>query len=230
VLELGGNAACVVDNDWDLDDAVARVIIGAFYQSGQSCIGVQRLYIHSDVYDAFKEKLLEKTQALKSGDPKDPETFIGPMISEGEAERLHGWIKDALDRGATLLCGGERDGNMLQASLLENVPADCDLSAEEAFGPVAILEPFDDYDAVLKKVNDSRYGLQAGIFTRDLYKAQKAWDELEVGGVVIGDVPSWRVDHMPYGGVKDSGIGREGIRYALEDMTELRLMVVRTPQ
>lgn len=230
VLELGGNAACVVDNDWDLDDAVARVIIGAFYQSGQSCIGVQRLYVHSDVYDTFKEKLLTKTKALKSGDPKDPETFIGPMISEGEAERLHGWIKDALDRGATLLCGGERDGNMLQASLLENVPADCELSAEEAFGPVAILEPFDDYDAVLNKVNDSRYGLQAGIFTRDLYKAQKAWDELEVGGVVIGDVPSWRVDHMPYGGVKDSGIGREGIRYALEDMTELRLMVVRTPQ
>jgi acyl-CoA reductase-like NAD-dependent aldehyde dehydrogenase len=230
VLELGGNAACVVDNDWDLDDAVARVIIGAFYQSGQSCIGVQRLYVHSDVYDEFKEKLVAKTKALKSGDPKDPETFIGPMISEGEAERLHGWIKDALDRGATLLCGGEREGNMLQASLFENVPADCDLSAEEAFGPVAILEPFDDYDQVLKKVNDSRYGLQAGIFTRDLYKAQKAWDELEVGGVVIGDVPSWRVDHMPYGGVKDSGIGREGIRYALEDMTELRLMVVRTPQ
>ncbi|WP_369982877.1 aldehyde dehydrogenase family protein [Thalassolituus sp.] len=230
VLELGGNAACVVDNDWDLDDAVARVIIGAFYQSGQSCIGVQRLYVHSDVYDTFKEKLLAKTKALKSGDPKDPETFIGPMISESEAERLHGWIKDAQDRGATLLCGGERDGNMLQASLLENVPADCELSAEEAFGPVAILEPFDDYDAVLKRVNDSRFGLQAGIFTRDIYKAQKAWDELEVGGVVIGDVPSWRVDHMPYGGVKDSGIGREGIRYAIEDMTELRLMVVRTPQ
>ncbi len=230
VLELGGNAACVVDNDWDLDDAISRVIIGAFYQSGQSCIGVQRLYVHSDVYDEFKEKLVAKTKALKSGDPKDPETFIGPMISEGEAERLHGWIKDALDRGATLLCGGEREGNMLQASLFENVPADCDLSAEEAFGPVAILEPFDDYDTVLKKVNDSRYGLQAGIFTRDLYKAQKAWDELEVGGVVIGDVPSWRVDHMPCGGVKDSGIGREGIRYALEDMTELRLMVVRTPQ
>ncbi|MEC8524790.1 MAG: aldehyde dehydrogenase family protein [Pseudomonadota bacterium] len=230
VLELGGNAACVVDNDWDLDDAVARVIIGAFYQSGQSCIGVQRLYVHSDVYDTFKEKLLAKTKALKSGDPKDPETFIGPMISESEAERLHSWIKDAQDRGATLLCGGERDGNMLQASLLENVPADCELSAEEAFGPVAILEPFDDYDAVLKRVNDSRFGLQAGIFTRDIYKAQKAWDELEVGGVVIGDVPSWRVDHMPYGGVKDSGIGREGIRYAIEDMTELRLMVVRTPQ
>jgi acyl-CoA reductase-like NAD-dependent aldehyde dehydrogenase len=229
ILELGGNAACVVDNDWDLDDAVARVIIGAFYQSGQSCIGVQRLFVHSDVYEAFKEKLLVKTKALKSGDPKDPETFIGPMISEGEATRLHGWITDAQERGATLLCGGERDGNMLQATLMENVPHDCELSAEEAFGPVAILEPFDDYDAVLKRVNDSRFGLQAGIFTRDIYKAQQAWDELEVGGVVIGDVPSWRVDHMPYGGVKDSGLGREGIRWAMEDMTELRLMVVRTP-
>lgn len=229
ILELGGNAACVVDNDWDLDDAVARVIIGAFYQSGQSCIGVQRLFVHSDVYEAFKEKLLVKTKALKSGDPKDPDTFIGPMISEGEATRLHGWITDAQERGATLLCGGERDGNMLQATLMENVPHDCELSAEEAFGPVAILEPFDDYDAVLKRVNDSRFGLQAGIFTRDIYKAQQAWDELEVGGVVIGDVPSWRVDHMPYGGVKDSGLGREGIRWAMEDMTELRLMVVRTP-
>ncbi|WP_370292844.1 aldehyde dehydrogenase family protein [Thalassolituus sp.] len=230
ILELGGNAACVIDNDWDLDDAVARVIIGAFYQSGQSCIGVQRLFVHSDVYDVFKEKLIAKTRTLKSGDPKDPQTFIGPMISEDEAERLHNWINDALNRGAILLCGGGRDGNMLQATLLEGVPADCDLSAEEAFGPVAILEPFDDYDAALKRVNDSRFGLQAGIFTRDLYKAQKAWDTLDVGGVVIGDVPSWRVDHMPYGGVKDSGLGREGIRWAMEDMTELRLMVIRTPQ
>nr|WP_276679962.1 aldehyde dehydrogenase family protein [Thalassolituus oleivorans] len=230
ILELGGNAACVVDKDWDLDDAVARVIIGAFYQSGQSCIGVQRLFVHSDVYATFKEKLVAKTKALKSGDPKDKETFIGPMISEGEAKRLHGWIESAIDKGATLLCGGQRNGNMLQATLLENVDANCELSAEEAFGPVAILEPFDDFDAVLKRVNDSRFGLQAGIFTRDLYKAQQAWDELEVGGVVIGDVPSWRVDHMPYGGVKDSGLGREGIRWAMEDMTELRLMVIRTPQ
>jgi acyl-CoA reductase-like NAD-dependent aldehyde dehydrogenase len=230
ILELGGNAACVVDKDWDLDDAVARVIIGAFYQSGQSCIGVQRLFVHSDVYATFKEKLVAKTKALKSGDPKDKETFIGPMISEGEAKRLHGWIESAIDKGATLLCGGQRNGNMLQATLLENVDSNCELSAEEAFGPVAILEPFDDFDAVLKRVNDSRFGLQAGIFTRDLYKAQQAWDELEVGGVVIGDGPSWRVDHMPYGGVKDSGLGREGIRWAMEDMTELRLMVIRTPQ
>lgn len=229
VLELGGNAACVVDKDWDIDDAVARIIFGAFYQSGQSCIGVQRIYIHSDVYDEFKQKLVAKTKALKSGDPKDPQTFIGPMISEGEASRLHGWINDAVSAGATLLCGGEREGTMLQATLLENVEPSQDVCAEEAFGPVAILAPFNDFDQVLKDINSSRFGLQAGIFTKDLYQAQKAWDELEVGGVVIGDIPSWRVDHMPYGGVKDSGLGREGIRWAMEDMTELRLMVIRNP-
>ena len=229
VLELGGNAACVVDKDWDLDDAVARVVIGAFYQSGQSCIGVQRLYVHADVYDEFKTKLVAATKKLKSGDPKDPETFVGPMISDGEASRLHGWINEALEQGAHLLCGGERDGNTLQATLLEDVDAGLPLCAEEAFGPVAVLEPFNDFDDVLNRINDSRFGLQAGIFTKDLYQAQKAWDVLEVGGVVIGDVPSWRVDHMPYGGVKDSGLGREGIRWAMEDMTELRLMVIRTP-
>lgn len=229
VLELGGNAACVVDKDWDLEDAVARIIFGAFYQSGQSCIGVQRIYVHRDVYDTFRDKLVDKTKALKSGDPKDPETFIGPMISEGEASRLHGWINDAVAAGATLLCGGDRDGTMLQATLLENVDSSQAVCAEEAFGPVAVLAPFDDFDAVIKEINNSRFGLQAGIFTRDLYQAQKAWDELEVGGVVIGDIPSWRVDHMPYGGVKDSGLGREGIRWAMEDMTEVRLMVIRNP-
>lgn len=229
VLELGGNAACVVDKDWDLDDAVARVVIGAFYQSGQSCIGVQRLYVHTDVYDEFKTKLVAATQKLKSGDPKDAETFIGPMISEAEASRLHGWINEAIDSGATLLCGGDRHGNMLQATLLENVDAHLPLCAEEAFGPVAILQSFDHFDEALERINHSRFGLQAGIFTKDLYHAQKAWDVLEVGGVVIGDVPSWRVDHMPYGGVKDSGLGREGIRWAMDDMTELRLMVIRTP-
>jgi len=229
ILELGGNAACVVDQDWDLDDAVARVVIGAFYQSGQSCIGVQRLYVHSAVYDAFKTKFVAATRQLKCGDPKDPATFIGPMISEAEASRLHGWINQALEQGASLLCGGERQGNMLQATLLENVNPALPLCAEEAFGPVAVLEPFNDFDDVLNRINASRFGLQAGIFTRDLYKAQKAWDVLDVGGVVIGDVPSWRVDHMPYGGVKDSGLGREGIRWAMDDMTEVRLMVVRTP-
>ena len=230
VLELGGNAACVVDEDADIEDAIERVIVGAYYQSGQSCISVQRLLVHSKIYDEFKSRYVEKVKALVSGDPSNEDTFIGPMISEGEAERLHGWIKEAQEKGATILCGGTRDGAMLEATVMENVPKDCDASAEEAFGPLSILVPFDDYDEALKEVNNSRYGLQAGGFTRDIYKAHKAWDVLDVGGVVIGDVPSWRVDNMPYGGVKDSGLGREGIRYAIEDMSETRLMVIRTPQ
>ncbi len=230
VLELGGNAACVVDEDADIEDAIDRVIVGAYYQSGQSCISVQRLLVHSKIYDEFKSRYVEKVKALVSGDPSNEDTFIGPMISEGEAERLHDWIEEAKEKGATILCGGTRDGAMLEATVMENVPKDCDASAEEAFGPLSILVPFDDYDEALEEVNNSRYGLQAGVFTRDIYKAHKAWDVLDVGGVVIGDVPSWRVDNMPYGGVKDSGLGREGIRYAIEDMSETRLMVIRTPQ
>ncbi|TWT77895.1 Sulfoacetaldehyde dehydrogenase [Posidoniimonas polymericola] len=230
VLELGGNAACIVDADADVEDAVARLVIGAFYQSGQSCIGVQRIMIHASIYDQVKEKLVAATKQLVAGDPKDENTFIGPMISEGEAKRLDGWIKAAIEAGGKLLCGGGRDGAMLEATLLEDVPQDQDLCAEEAFGPVAVLSRFDDYSAALRQVNNSRFGLQAGIFTRDWYKIQQAWDELEVGGVVIGDVPSWRVDNMPYGGVKDSGLGREGIRYAMADMTEERLLVIRTKQ
>ncbi len=229
ILELGGNAACVVDQDWDIDDAVKRIITGAFYQSGQSCISVQRIFAHEAIYGELRDKLVQATRALKSGDPKDPETFIGPMISESEAKRLHGWIQDAIQAGATLLCGGNRQGAMLEATLLENVDPQQEVCKSEAFGPVAVLASFKDFDAVLKEVNNSRYGLQAGIFTRDLYKAQKAWNGLDVGGVIIGDVPSWRVDHMPYGGVKDSGLGREGIRWAMRDMTEERLMVIRTP-
>lgn len=229
VLELGGNAACVVDEDADVDDAVERLCVGAFYQSGQTCIGVQRILVHASIYDELKAKLVEATRALPMGDPKDPNTWIGPMISEKEATRLSSWIQAAVDRGAKLLCGGERSGAMLEATLLEGVPSDCDAMAKEAFGPLACLSSFTDFDDALRQVNDSVFGLQAGIFTRDIYKIQKAWDELEVGGVVIGDVPSWRVDHMPYGGVKDSGLGREGVRFAMEDMTEIRLLAIRRP-
>jgi acyl-CoA reductase-like NAD-dependent aldehyde dehydrogenase len=229
VLELGGNAAVIVDRDADLEDAVARIIIGAFYQSGQSCIGVQRVIAHEEIYAALRDQLVAATLKLQMGDPKDEQTFIGPMISEAEASRLDAWIQQAVSAGGRLLCGGKRDGAMLEATLLEDVPKDQTLVCKEAFGPVAVLSSFRDFDAALAEVNDSDFGLQAGLFTRDLYKAQKAWDTLEVGGVVIGDVPSWRVDHMPYGGVKDSGLGREGIRFAIEDMTEIRLLVVRTP-
>ncbi len=227
VLELGGNAAVIVDHDADLDDALERVIFGAFYQSGQSCIGVQRIIIHESIYDKFKAMLVKKTKALVSGDPKERDTFIGPMISEGEATRLHGWIEAAVADGATLLCGGNRKGNMLEATLLENVGTDTDAYREEAFGPLALLSKFSDFGAALDEVNDSKFGLQAGIFTRDLFKTLDAWDHLDVGGVVINDVPSYRVDNMPYGGVKDSGLGREGIRFAMEDMTEIRNLVIR---
>jgi acyl-CoA reductase-like NAD-dependent aldehyde dehydrogenase len=227
VLELGGNAAVVVDRDWDVEDAVERIVLGAFSQSGQSCISVQRVFAHTDVYDRLRDLLVERTKALPCGDPRDEATFIGPMISEREAARVDTWIRDAVGTGGTLLCGGTRDGAMLAPTLLENVRRDAIVCTEEAFGPVAVLERFDDFDEALAAVNDSAYGLQAGVFTRDLYKAEKAWDVLEVGGVVIGDVPSWRVDHMPYGGVKDSGLGREGVRFAMEDMTEIRMMVVR---
>ena len=227
VLELGGNAACLVDEDAELEDVIERLVFGAFYQSGQSCIGVQRILVHEKIYDALSERLVAATRALKAGDPKDPETFIGPMISENEAARLESWIQAAVQHGARILCGGQRDRAMLNATLVENVPRGEDLCTQEVFGPVAVLSKFSDFDAALAEINDSIYGLQAGIFTRDIQKAHRAWDRLDVGAVVIGDVPSWRADAMPYGGVKDSGFGREGVRWAMQDMSEVRLMVLR---
>ena len=169
------------------------------------------------------------TGQLVSGDPKDEATFIGPMISEKEAQRLESWIASAVEAGGRLLCGGSRNGAMLDATLLENVPREQSICTREAFGPVAVLSRFSSFDNAMNEVNDSEFGLQVGVFTRDLYKMQQAWDQLHVGGVVIGDVPSWRVDNMPYGGVKDSGLGREGVRFAMEDMTEIRNLVIRTP-
>jgi acyl-CoA reductase-like NAD-dependent aldehyde dehydrogenase len=227
VLELGGNAAVIIDHDADLADALERVIFGAFYQSGQSCIGVQRILIHADIYDRFRDMLVAKTKTLVAGDPKDRNVFIGPMISEGEAKRLDSWIQEAITLGANLLCGGKRDGAMLEATLLDNVDRNTKLNIEEAFGPVAFLIKFTEFEEALDIVNDSKFGLQAGLFTRDLFKTLDAWDRLDVGGVVINDVPSYRVDNMPYGGVKDSGLGREGIRFAMEDMTEIRNLVIR---
>ena len=227
VLELGGNAAVIVDRDADLADALERTIFGAFYQSGQSCIGVQRILIHADVYDRFRDMLVAKTKTLVAGDPKDRNVFIGPMISEGEAKRLDSWVQEAVGKGATLLCGGKREGAMLEATLLEDVDPATKINVEEAFGPVAFLIKFSSFDEALEIVNDSKFGLQAGIFTRDLFQMFDAWDRLDVGGIVINDVPSYRVDNMPYGGVKDSGLGREGVRFAMEDMTEIRNLVIR---
>jgi len=228
-LELGGNAAVVIDESADIEDAVQRVIFGAFYQSGQSCISVQRIFAHEKIYTEFRDRLIKATRALKSGDPLEEDTFIGPLVTEKDARRLETWTKEAVDAGATLLCGGSRDGVIFDATLLEDVPHDAKASREEAFGPLAVIEYFSHYDEALRLVNDSDFGLQAGVFTRDIYHAQQAWDELDVGGVLINEVPSWRVDHMPYGGVKDSGLGREGLRWAIHDMTECRLFVLRNP-
>lgn len=227
VLELGGNAAVIVDKDADLKHALDRIIFGAFYQSGQSCIGVQRIIIHEDIYDKFRAMLVKKTKTLIAGDPKKRETFIGPMISEKEAARLDGWIQEAIAGGAKLLTGGKRKGAMLEATLLENVDRKSKAYREEAFGPLAILSKFKKFDKAMAEVNDSKFGLQAGIFTRDIHQVLDAWDTLDVGGIVVNDVSSYRVDNMPYGGVKDSGLGREGVRFAMEDMSEIRNLVIR---
>jgi acyl-CoA reductase-like NAD-dependent aldehyde dehydrogenase len=228
-LELGGNAACIVDADQGdkLDHVVDRLVFGAFYQSGQSCISVQRIYAHVDIYDALKRKLVAAVKKLQAGDPKKKDVFLGPMIDEAAAERLHGWIAEARKAGAKLLCGSKREGAMLEATLMEDVPREAKVNRMEAFGPFALLAPFRSFDEAAALVNDSDFGLQAGIFTNRLDHAMRAWDELEQGGVVVNDVPSFRVDNMPYGGVKLSGLGREGVRYAIEDMTEIRLMVMR---
>ena len=229
VLELGGNAACIVDADQkqNLDHVVERLIFGSYYQSGQSCIKVQRVLIHASLYDEVRERFVAAARKLRAGDPKQRSTFLGPMIDEAAARRLESWIAEAKAAGARLLCGGGREGNMLEASVLENVPDDAKLSCQEAFGPVTVLARFTGFDQAVAAVNASDYGLQAGVFTNDLAHATRAWDELDVGGVIINDIPSFRVDNMPYGGMKLSGLGREGIRYAIEDMTERRLMVLR---
>lgn len=228
-LELGGNAACIIDADQKprLDKVIERLIFGAFYQSGQSCISVQRIYAHASIYDELKKRLVDAVKQLKGGDPKKKDVFLGPMIDEAAAERLQGWIDEAQKAGGKILCGGKRKGNMLEATLMENVPKNTKANRMEAFGPFALLEPFKKIDDAIAMVNDSDYGLQAGIFTDSLDHAMRAWNGLEQGGVIVNDVPSFRVDNMPYGGVKLSGIGREGIRYAIEDMTEIRLMVMR---
>lgn len=226
-LELGGNAACIVDEGTNLKDAVQRIVFGAFYQSGQSCVSVQRILVHRSVYDETVQLLCERIATLKVGNPMEEETFVGPIISESDAERIEAWIQSAQDAGAKVLAGGKRDGILVEPTLLADVPKDEAVCAKEVFGPVAVVSQFDDFDQALTMANDSDFGLQVGIFTRDIQKVMKAWDTMDVGGVIIGDVPSWRVDHMPYGGVKESGIGREGVRFAMNDMTEIRNLVIR---
>ena len=227
VLELGGNAAVMIEPDADLEKALPRVITGGYSQAGQVCISVQRVLIHKDIYQPVKDKLVALAKEVKSGDPSQADVVIGPMIDKGELERIQQWIDEAVEEGATLLCGGEVDGLVMNATILENVSHESKLYKDEAFGPVMILEAYDDFDKGIELANDSRFGLQVGVYSSSINKAMQAWDHIEAGGVIINDVPTFRVDNMPYGGVKDSGFGREGVKYAIEDMTEIRLMVVK---
>ncbi|HNQ21609.1 MAG TPA: aldehyde dehydrogenase family protein [Phycisphaerae bacterium] len=226
VLELGGNAGCIVDAGVDLDYAAGRLVFGAFYQSGQSCISVQRIVAHRSVYEPLKQRLGQRAAALKMGDPLEEDTFLGPLISEEAARRVESWVDEAAAGGAHVVVGGRRHGVFYEATLLENVEPRQKVSCQEVFGPVTTLQPFEDFAEAVRTVNAGRYGLQAGVFTPNLEHAFYAFNELEVGGVVINDVPSVRVDSMPYGGVKDSGLGREGVRYAMQEMTEPRLLLL----
>ena len=227
ILELGGNAGVIVDDGADIPFAVARVVSGGFTLAGQSCISVQRVFLHERIEKEFTSRLVDAVGRLKIGDPLDPTTDLGPMIDEGEAERVDAWIQEAVRAGARVLAGGRRlDRSLYAPTVLAEVPADAKVCAEEAFAPLVVLSRFSRFPDALQQVNASVYGLQAGVFTPSLEHSMLAFDLLEVGGVIVNDVPTWRVDHMPYGGVKDSGLGREGPRYTIEEMTEPRLLVI----
>jgi glyceraldehyde-3-phosphate dehydrogenase (NADP+) len=229
VLELGGNAGAIVDASADLDWAVKRVVVGAFAYSGQVCISVQRLLVHEAIWDTFMERFVSAARGLTLGDPMDPAVDLGPMIDAAAADRAERWVSEAVQDGARVLLGGRADDGWFPPTVLVDADRSSRVCAEEAFAPIVVAFPYRDIDAAVAEINASRFGLQAGIFTNDLRSAWRAFEGLEVGGVIVNDVPAYRVDHMPYGGVKDSGLGREGVRWSIEDMTEIRLMVVSQP-
>ena len=226
VLELGGNAAVIVHSDADLEYAAERCVTGGFAYAGQTCISVQRILVEHSVYGKFADLLVEGVKQLKTGDPLNESTDVGPLIRESDAIRTVTWIEEAVRGGARLLCGGHRHNLVVEPTVLTGTKPDMKVNYQEVFGPVVTVEPYKDFDQALRQANNSAYGMQAGIFTRDAKLLFQAYEELEVGGVIAGDVPSFRIDHMPYGGVKDSGHGREGLRYAIEEMTEPKLLVM----
>ena len=226
VLELGGNAGVIVHNDSDLAYAAERCVTGGFGYAGQACISVQRILVEHSVYGKFTDLLLAGVSKLKMGDPLDESSDLGPLIRESDAIRAADWVQEAIRGGARLLCGGRRTGSMLEPTVLTGTKPDMKVNCQEIFAPVVTVEPYQDFAGALKELNSSPYGLQAGLFTRDAKLIFQAYEELEVGGLIAGDVPTFRVDHMPYGGIKDSGLGREGLRDAIQDMTEPKLLVM----
>ena len=229
VLELGGNAAVILDESADLDLALPKLVYGAFSYAGQKCISVQRIFVHARRYDELADRFVAATREVKVGDPRDEQVFVGPMIDEANARRVESWIEEARSAGARVLVGGARRGALLPPTVLAGVPRDTRLARDEVFGPTVNLEQVASFDEAIDAVNDSRFGLQCGVFTRDLPHTFRAFERIAVGAVIVNDAPSYRIDHMPYGGVKDSGFGREGIRHAIRDMTEERLLVIAMP-
>jgi glyceraldehyde-3-phosphate dehydrogenase (NADP+) len=228
LLELGGNAGVAVHSDSDLDHAAARCVYGGFAYAGQVCIAVQRIYVHRPVFDSFLEKMLEGVSRLRLGDPLEEATDVGPLISRQAAERTEAWVREAVHGGAKILAGGQRDGSFFEPTVLTNTKAEMKVCREEVFGPVVTVEPYDRMEQALAAINDSPYGLQAGLFTHDSRAIAQAFETLEVGGLLVNEVPTWRADPMPYGGAKDSGLGREGVRYAIEELTERRALVMNS--
>jgi acyl-CoA reductase-like NAD-dependent aldehyde dehydrogenase len=224
-LELGSNSACIIDESADLDLAVPRCIVGSFAYAGQVCISVQRIYIHRKVYDEFTKRFVQGTQRLKLGDPVAPETDVGPMITEEDAKRTESWVNEAVSGGAEILIGGKRERNLYHPTVLAKLKPDMKVMAIEVFAPVVCLVPFDDFSDAVRMADDSVYGLQAGVYTSDIEKAFEAVKGIRVGGVIVNDVPTYRADQMPYGGVKESGMGREGLKFAVEEMTDIKMVV-----
>jgi len=226
VLELGGNAGVIVEPDADLELTAQRCVAGGYAYAGQTCISVQRVYVHESVYRTFLDKLIAKVGAIKAGNPSDPGTIVGPVIDQGAAQRIEAWVGEAVAQGARVHLGGDRAGALVAPAVLTDVTPSMKVSCQELFGPLLTVTPYVRFEEALAALNDSEYGLQAGIFTQDVNKIFQAYRELEVGAVLANEIPTFRADHMPYGGVKDSGLGREGVRYAIEDMTELKLLVL----
>ncbi|GMV44538.1 MAG: aldehyde dehydrogenase [Myxococcales bacterium] len=226
LLELGGNAPVIIDEGVDLSAIMGRVVIAAFAHAGQVCIKAQRFFVHRALWGSFVDGFVSATRAVRRGDPLDPATVVGPLIGPEHVERIRAWVSEAVAAGARVLCGGGAEGNVVEPTVLVDVPDDAKVCAREVFGPVAVLAPVDTFDEALVRANATRYGLQAGVFTPRLDHALRAFDELRYGGVIINDVPTFRVDNMPYGGTGDSGLGREGVRYAIEELTEPRLLVI----
>lgn len=226
-LELGGNAGVIVDEDADIEYAASRCAKGAFTFAGQVCISVQRVYVHRKIYNAFRDLLVKEAGEIVMGDPLSEDTTLGPMIDNAALENTEELVRDAVLAGAEVLTGGERKGNFFTPTILASVNSTMRVCKDEAFAPIVTIEPFEDYASALASLNGSRFGLQAGIFSRDMKKIMQAYETLDVGGVIAGDVPTFRVDNMPYGGIKESGFGREGVKYAIEEMTEPKLLVFR---